>query len=215
MCARFRFRSLRRASRRHEACDRFVHLRAPVALGQHFDLGRGRDLEPERDGNQRQPRRQIGSALLDFFAKTLGNDHLGIFTPEFHVFAQQLAPDGVRRGRGIGFARGVLLVEPAAAWGLEQAGLSDSVADDFDQPARPERALANAANHAQLGVTTGQWQALRRHLPPSGFARDPPPTPEPARPPFTANGSVAPIRTGARTIEHVGRRVNLPGSPGH
>ena len=102
--------------------------------------------------------------MHDFFAKALGNDHLGIFTPEFHVFAQQLAPHRVRRGRGIRFAGRVLLVEPGrrVAQRLEQAGLADSgVADDFDQPAR-SRACAGErfADHAQLGVTTGERQAL-------------------------------------------------------
>ena len=154
--------------RREKSCDRFVYLRAPVGLGQHRDLGRGRDLESERNGDQRQPGREIGGAFLEFFFQTLGDDQLGIVTPEFHVFPQQLAPHRVRRGGGIRFAGGVLLVEPGrrVAQRLEQAGLTDSgVASHFDQPARPRaRAGEGFADDAQLGIAAGERQALRQYL---------------------------------------------------
>ncbi len=113
--------------RRHEACDRFVHLRAPVGFGQHRDFGRGRDFESERNADQRQPGREIGGAFLELLFQALGDDRLGIVTPEAHVLSQQLAPHRVRRGCGIRFAGGVLLVEPRrrVAQRLEQAGLAD------------------------------------------------------------------------------------------
>jgi hypothetical protein len=102
--------------------------------------------------------------LGDFFAQPLGDGHLGIVTPEFHVFPQQLAPHCVWRGGGIRFAGGVLLVQPGRriTQRLEQPGLADSgVAHDFDQPARPRaRAGECFADDAKLRITACERQAL-------------------------------------------------------
>ena len=123
---------------RQKLADRLVQLLAPVGLGQHFDLGGGGDLDAERDRDQRQPRRQLGRSRRNVVAQPLGDRLVGVIAAEAHELAQQLAPDGVRRGGCVGLAGGVQLAEArrGVAQRFEQPSLADAgLADDFDQPA--------------------------------------------------------------------------------
>ena len=48
--------------RLEESADDFVQLRAPVLLGEQVDFRRRRDIDVERDRDQRQPRHELGRA---------------------------------------------------------------------------------------------------------------------------------------------------------
>ena len=129
------------------AVHRLVQLGPAVLLGEHLDFGRRGQVDVEGDREQRQPRHEVGH--LRAHVGFDGLQHVGIarVPSDAHHFPQQLAPQDVRRGRGIGFAHGVQLAElrRVVAHGFEQTRLADAgLADDVEQSAvagaRPRRA---------------------------------------------------------------------------
>ena len=155
--------------RAEEALHRLVQLRAPVLLGEHVDLGRRIDAYAVGSGDQRQPRLDVGRLLAD--GSTQARLDVGIrrVARDLHHLAQQVAPHRVRRGRGVGLAGVVDLLEAdgGIAGRLEQTGLAHArLSRDLDQmPRTRAHAAQDLADDAELVVAAGQRELLQRHRP--------------------------------------------------
>ena len=95
---------------------------------------------------------EVGRTGRHLVAEALLDDRVGIVASEVHELAQELAPDRVRRRRGVRLAYRVLLAQPGRflAQRFEQAGLAHAgFPDDLDQASRARpRARASASRIA-------------------------------------------------------------------
>ena len=204
--------------RRQKRGDRLVQLRAAVLFRQHLDLGRRRNLEPERNADERQPRLQLRRLARDDLAQTLLDRLVRVVAPEAQLFAQQFLPHRVRRRGRVRLAHRVQNAKAGRlrAQCFEQAGLAHpGLPDDLDHAAGARaRGVERLAQHLEFRVAPDQRQRLQRHMA-RARARRRSHRPRLDRLRLALDHERLERRRReqrVRPVEHVGRRIDLPRS---
>ena len=138
-------------------------LRAAVLGAQRQHLGRVREVDLERRGEQRDPRTQRRVALVDETADRCRDHVVGVVPADTDGVAQQLAPREVRGRRRVRLAAPPHDADVGGAGLelLEQPGLADAgLADDLDQRAAAIDGTAERGlEHRQLLGPTDEREA--------------------------------------------------------